>query len=278
MKHLTAILWLSLCSATAVAQAPVAHSNLFAIGRVRQLDTYLSPLEYRGTQFSYINETERPLRLMARRVQFQSTLQLDISTSQPASDKATYLGGNIGYAASLHYRFLGTPSGTLPQDGYSRFTLMAGPQLTTDIGGLYNTRNGNNPAQAYLSANLAASVVAGYTFRLRRMPISLRDQLDIPLIGAMFTPAYGQSYYEIFELESSDHNIRAIHPFNAPSLTNRLTLDLPLRHTTMRLGYIIDVRQSDVNSLRRHAYNHAFMIGWIRYINILPPQRYATAK
>ncbi len=278
MKHFAAILWLSLCSATAAAQAPAAHANLFAIGRARQLDTYLSPLEYRGTQLTYINETERPLTLLASRVQFQSTLQLDFSTSKPASDKATFLGGNIGYAATWHYRFLGTPTGTLPHDSRSRFTLMAGPQLTTDIGGLYNTRNGNNPAQAYLSANLAASVVAGYTFRLRRMPVSLREQLDVPLIGAMFTPAYGQSYYEIFALESSDHNIRAIHPFNAPSLTNRLTLDLPLRHATMRLGYIIDVRQSDVNSLRRHSYAHALMIGWLRYINIVPPQRYATAK
>ena len=280
MKHTPTILWLWLCicCASATAQTPVARAHLFGLGGVRQLDTYLSPLEYRGPKFLYLNETERPLTFMGDRVQFQSSLQLDFSLSKPASDKAKYMGAGIGYAATFHYRFLGTPPGTLPTDRRSRFTLMAGPQLAANLGGLYNTRNGNNPAQAYLGAHLAASVVAGYTFRIRRMPLTLRDQLDVPLLGAMFTPAYGQSYYEIFSLEHSDHNIRTTHPFNAPSLTNRFTIDLPMLRATMRLTYLVDVRQSDVNSLRRHAYTHAFMIGWVRNIKLVPPQRYATAR
>lgn len=278
MKHLASILTLCLCCAVAAAQAPTAHANLFGIGRVRQLDTYLSPVNYSGPQFFYINETERTTALIHQRVQFQSALQLDFSTTQPRSEKANYLGGNITYAATWHYRFLGTPLGALPTDRHSRFSLMAGPQLAATTGGLYNTRNGNNPAQAYLAAHLAASVQAGYTFRLRRTPVRLREQLDVPLLGAMFSPAYGQSYYEIFSLEQTDHNVCATHPFNAPSLRNQLSVDIALRHATLRAGYLVDVRQSHVNGLRRHAYSQAFMIGWVRNISVLPPQRYDKAR
>ncbi|MBQ9285773.1 MAG: DUF3316 domain-containing protein [Bacteroidaceae bacterium] len=278
MKHLASTLLLSLLCGVAAAQAPTAHANLFGMGRVRQLDTYLSPFEYRGPQLFYVNESERPTALMHQRVQFQSTLQLDFSSAKPASEKATYLGGNITYSAAWHYRFLGLPMDSLPSDCHSRFSLLAGPQLEAATGGLYNTRNGNNPAQAYLAAHLAASVQAGYTFRLRRTAVRLRDQLDVPLIGAMFSPAYGQSYYEIFSLEQSDHNVCATHPFNAPSLRNQLSVDIALRYATMRLSYLTDIRQSHVNSLRRHAYSQAFMIGWVRNVRILPPLRYENNR
>ena len=278
MKHFLSLFWLSICCASLAAQAPITHANMFGIGRVRQLDTYLSPGEYGGLQLLYNNETERPLSLLHNRVSFQSTLQLDFSTTEPESDQANYLGGNIDYAATWHYRILGTEPGSLPNDRHSRFSLLIGPQLAATTGGLYNNRNGNNPAQAYLAAHLAASVQAGYTFRLRRMPIRLRDQIDVPLIGAMFSPAYGQSYYEIFSLGHYDHNVCATHPFIAPSFTNKLTVDLPFRYSTLRVGYLVDVRQSHVNSLRRHAYSQAFMIGWVRNISILPSLRYATSK
>ena len=278
MKHLTSCILVSLCCGVAAAQAPTAHANLFGVGGVRQLDTYLSPVNYRGPQFIYINESERPTALLRQRVQFQSALQLDFSSTQPESEKSDYLGGNITYAATWHYRFLGTPLGTLPTDRRSRFSLLAGPQLAATTGGLYNTRNGNNPAQAYLAAHLAASLQAAYTFRLRRTPVRLRDQFDVPLLGAMFSPAYGQSYYEIFSLEQTEHNVCATHPFNAPSLRNQLTVDISLRHATLRAAYLVDVRQSHVNGLRRHAYSQAFMIGWVRNICILPPQRYDKAR
>lgn len=276
MKQILALLWLCICCNTLTAQEPSVRAIVFGLGRARQLDTYLSPIEYRGPQFLFISENTRPTSLLHERVSFQSTVQLDFSSTEPASEKATYLGGNFDYAATWHYRFSGSRPGTLPTDRRSRFSLAAGPQLSALVGGLYNTRNGNNPAQAYLNVHLAASIQASYIFRLRRMPVCLRDQLDVPLIGAMFTPAYGQSYYEIFSLGHYDHNVRAAHPFNAPSFRNKFTVDLPFRRSTLRVGYLVDVRQSHVNDLRRHVYSHAFVIGWVHSVSILPPMRYSA--
>jgi hypothetical protein len=142
---------------------------------------------------------------------------------------------------------------------------MAGPALTASGGFLYNTRNGNNPAQALISADIAASAAAIYTFNLWGHTMRLREQLDVPLIGLMFSPNYNQSYYEIFSLGNPDHNICFTYPGNRPNLRSQLTLDFPLLGATIRAGYLIDVRQSHVNNLRHHTYTHAFLIGWVKH-------------
>lgn len=242
--------------------APSAHATLVGFGRVRQLDTYLSPLEYSGAQLLFIKDKLRPTTLLRGRVSFQSALQIDFSSTHPASENADNLGADIDYAAAWHYHWQPAP----------RLDLMAGPQLAALVGGLYNTRNGNNPAQAYFDVHLAASLGIGYRFCVRRQPFILHDQLDVPLLGAMFSPAYGQSYYEIFSLDNRDHNILATHPFNAPALRNKFYVDVPFRRTTLRVGYLVDVRQSHLNHLRHHAYTHAFLIGWVRHFSLIPPK------
>ena len=96
---------------------------------------------------------------------------------------------------------------------------------------------------------------------------------DVPLVGAMFTPAYGQSYYEIFTLGHYDRNVRATHPFNAPSARLLAALRIPVAGATLSLGYLGDVRQADVAHLKRHLWNHQFMIGYERTLRLLRPRR-----
>ena len=260
MKHLLLLLAYCTCVGTVTAQAisdslrQTTHATLLGIGGVHHLDTYLSPQTYSGLQLHFLRESLRRTRLAAGRISFQSLVHAEASITSPSADNANDLGGTLSYDATWHYNW---------QVG--DFRLMAGPQVGGTIGILYNTRNGNNPAQAIAKLNLSASLAAIYGFRLWGHHFSVRDQLDLPLLGAMFSPAYGQSYYEIFSLRQYDHNIRCTHPFNAPSLRNQLTLDFPLRNHTFRIGYLIDIRQSHVNDIRCHSYTHAFLIGWVRH-------------
>ena len=85
----------------------------------------------------------------------------------------------------------------------------------------------------------------------------------------MFTPHYGQSYYEIFTRGNYDHNVVLSHPFNTPSMRHALTLQLHLKKVSLRLGYLGDYQQADVNNLKYHNYSHLVVFGITRRFHIV---------
>lgn len=88
--------------------------------------------------------------------------------------------------------------------------------------------------------------------------------MNAPLLGLLFSPNYGQSYYEIFTRGDYDHNCVPTTPFNAPTLRQMLTLDIPLKPFTVRVGYLGDYQQAKVNSLKYHVYSHLLTVGFVR--------------
>lgn len=235
------------------------HATLFGIGRVNHLDTYLSPLEYQGPQVTYLHETFRPLQ-RNEHVVFQTTTQGDFSYTHNQAETAHDMGGSIRYDFGWGRRW--------------RDILWKGLDLTAmgmaggDVGFLYNNRNGNNPAQARANLRLTAALRADYRFKIRKQTLAFHYQAHLPLAGTAFSPQYGQSYYDLFDRGHYDHNIRFAHPGNALSLRQQFTLDLPVRHATLCLGYLSDLRQQKVNGLKQHQYGRAFVIGYVREISI----------
>ena len=137
------------------------------------------------------------------------------------------------------------------------FSLRAGVQGEFIGGFIYNTRNGNNPAQAIVSLDAGPLVHAEYSLS----KVRLSYEASCPLLGLTFSPAYGQSYYEIFERGDYDHNVVPVTIASMPSLRHTLTADIPFLGVTWRIGYLGDYRQQDVNHLKRHIYTSAFMVG-----------------
>ena len=262
------LLFLTVALATflpATAQErPVTHTTLLGIGVVHQLDTYLSPLNYSGPQLQFVHETLRTTHLADSAITFQTLWQGNASMTKNTAGNVRNLGGDVSFDAAWHYRLL---------EKWNGFQFLLGPQIGANAGVLYNTRNGNNPAQALVGMHLSASATASYKFRLWRQPLIARYQLDVPLLGLAFSPNYGQSYYEIFSLGNTDHNVCFTHPFNAFSSRHLLTVDIPLWGFTLRTGYLCDIRQTHLNNLKHHSYTHAFMLGWVRYLSIHHPHR-----
>ena len=108
-----------------------------------------------------------------------------------------------------------------------------------------------------------------WKFRLKNYPMTLRYQANLPLLGAMFSPEFSESYYEIFSLGNGGRNVAFTSLHNNPSLRQLLTLDFPIRNTVMRVGYICDLQQAKVNHLKSHTYSHDFMIGIVRHLYLM---------
>ena len=233
-------------------------STLFGVGYSNQLDTYLSPMEYSGFQLSFLVSREHMMRWADGNISFQSLVQGAFSRTKNPARTATAWGGRLAYDAGWHYHWRLT----------DRLSLKAGGLVGADLGFLYLSRNSNNPAQGRFGIDISASAGGSYRFMIRKLPVLVNYQADLPLMGCMFSPQFGQSYYDISQ-GSRDHNVCFSHPGNALCFRHLLTFDLEFRRASLRFGYMGDIRQSHVNSIRMHDINHSFMIGYVRYLKVL---------
>lgn len=238
----------------------VMRSTLFGVGHSNIFETYLSPLEYTGTEVRFLHESMRMTRLLGGKVSGQSLIQVNASYNKNISQTAEMYAGLVNWSYALHYQF---------RMNDDKLKILVGPMLALNGGVVYNRRNSNNPAQAKAYGGLGASGMLIYKFRIARYPLTVRYQANLPLLGVMFSPEYGESYYEIFSLGNGGRNVVFTSLHNNPSLRQMVTLDFPIRNVTMRVGYVCDIQQSKVNNLKSHAYSHDFMIGFVRNLYLL---------
>ena len=238
------------------------NALMLGIGYTDILDTYLSPEKYRGTDLRFISHTRREKDSTC--LVHQLLHEGCIATADNRSGNGGEIGGGYTFAYSLLRKWQMSV-------GSCHLRLLAGGTAELSVGFLYNTRGSNNPAQARLALQLKPTVAADFDFRLFRRqqrPFTLHYEASAPLCGLMFSPNYGQSYYEIFSRGNYDHNCVPTTIVSTPSLRQMLTLDFRALHTTWRIGYLGDWRQASVNNLKQHTYTHALVFGIVRRFRI----------
>jgi hypothetical protein len=212
-------------------------------------DTYLSPLEYKGTSIHLMYEQMRRTSWFGYRFHKQQVFELNLATgSNPAKNVSEYwLLAN--YRIGGHYIFYYNKEHNL--------RLGIGGLWDINAGILYNERNGNNPASARAYSNLNLSVIASYRFKWG----AVRWQMDSPFMGALFSPKYGQSYYEI-SLGNSGGLVNFASLHNQRALKNYISLDIPINKYTIRAGYMGSWYQTKIHDIQTHHYTNSFVIGF----------------
>jgi len=218
------------------------------------LDTYLSTQKYTGTDIRISRETMRLTKISSGNVSLQNFFQADLSYTHNPVDNNNAFAGMMNWDYGLHYQFRLS----------DKLKLLAGGQSDMNLGFVYNLHNSNNPASVRAYVNLDASGMAIWHFNLKKVPMVLRYQLNIPVVGVMFSPEMGQSYYEIFTLGNSDGVIHLTSLHNQPSVRQLLSLDLPLGSQELRVSYLADLQQSHINGIKTHTYSHVLMVGFVK--------------
>ena len=258
LSPLLLLLQLLLCPTLATAQER-ERTVLVGAGAQNVLDTYLSPLEYTGTNISFHSSSRRSLSDKHADWQFQRSCWADLGFVSSPTDDNDEWDGQLQFDWAWRYRWKIAEG----------LQLWAGPMAEVGAGFTYSMRGGNNPAQGRIALALGGSAVARYDFKLWKKPLRLEGRADVPLLGAAFTPRYGQSYYEIFSLGHYDANIQLTHVGNAPTARLLCTLSAPIGRSRLHIGYRGEARQSQLHHLKRHSWLNTLMIGYSYSFRIL---------
>lgn len=237
-------------SADEAAERPVSSAWMLGAGSSHLADTYLTPLKYSGwsTSIAYERMQASPWRPAEWVMQLKISGDLDC-TENPARNATMW-------AAQLHATWGMMRRWELP--GGIRAGI--GPALTIEGGCLYNRRNSNNPASAKGAVTVDAIAYAAMDVKLHRLPVTLRYQPSMPVIGAFFSPRYDELYYELYLGNHSG----LVHPAwwgNRFRLSQLVTADLRLGSTALRLGYECDWMSSRVSNITTRMVSHRFIIG-----------------
>ena len=244
----------------------VLHSTMIGVGSSNVLDTYLSSYNYTGTDYRIQRETMRMTNLWKGRVANQSLIDVNADINENHAGNLDEYAGGVRYTQGWFYNFMNGNVVNPVERSHSRFNFAAGLSASGYLGVVYISRSGNNPAQAKADLMINVSGLATYDMVIAKHHYLWRYQVSFPLMGIAFSPNFGQSYYETFVTKHYDYNVVFAYPGNMPSMRHKLTLDIPIKRYTLRVGYVGEFHQSMFNHLKYHSYSHDFMIGFNKYL------------
>lgn len=187
--------------------------------------TYLSTQTYTGPGYGVSFEWNRPTWMDGKILQSaRADLEYGYLLSKSKNSRMYDLDLSIQWGVERIWN---------PLTGLN---VSAGASAGVDGGVMYLPRNGNNPAQALMWAGMSLTAHAIYDrFRLAGKPFSVTGSVELPSIGCFFSPAYGETYYEIY---LGNHKGLAHFGWwgNRPQIKSRLIADWQLGRHALTLG------------------------------------------
>lgn len=247
------------------------RTNWLGLGGILLRESYLSPLRYGGIDLMLLSEqaslgyradtlTPREASILALRPRQETPTRMYYrqqevhlsSSDNPAGNASIY---RLSARGDWHY--------TLRLPFVPQGRLYVGPGVSAGLGGLYSTRNGNNPAT--LKADLSLTLALHYSYRLpwESFPALLRLSSQTELLGLHFAQHFGESYYELYYLSGSlARRFVFTQPTKAWAERLMVSMDLPVwDHFTLSLGYRWEHRASELHHITHRISSHSLMLG-----------------
>lgn len=183
-------------------------SSRLGIAQFSLVDPYLSPAKYAGSGVVFSHKAHKLFNASNKSWSHQSKWNALAGMLNNESGLAgmMYFGGNYNWGA--YYNLLQMKD----------FSVLAGANANALFGFKYLSRNVNNPVNFDMAIDLQMALALSYKFKVFRQPVYLQLDAESPLVGCMFVPMPGASYYEMFDLGSP------VDAFHFSSLHNRHAL------------------------------------------------------
>ena len=242
---------------------PVSSAFMLDAGSTHLLDTYLSPLKYTGWHTAFTYERVQAMKFSPVKWRQQLDLGSEFNDGENRARNNNLLYGNLmaSWSMSRVWRFP------------AHLSVSAGGFARIDAGVVYNDRNSNNPAAVKASFTIGPVGTLGWSTRLWRLPVRLRWQTSLPLLGAFFSPEYDELYYEIY-LGNHHGLAHFAYPGNYFRWDNTVTADLALGNSQLRRGFRSRIYSTDVNKITTRNFSYSFVIGVVTdWISVSPRRK-----
>ena len=231
---------------------PVASMFSAEAGHTSILDSYVSPIRYGGGYYRLGYERQQATGFSPEKCIHQLSVGVDYGyTHNPAGNHTMHaLMADAKWGMMRRWSDVFTPG----------LQLMLGGSTQFRGGALYNANNSNNVVSAHIHWSVGLMGQAVYNFNIKRLPVTLRYQATLPVMGVFFSPDYDEAYYEIY---LGNHSNLAHFGWwgNRFDLENLVTADLHLGNTILRVGYRNRIITSWVNNINNREISHSLVVG-----------------
>lgn len=231
---------------------PVTSSFMIDYGGASILDTYLTPITYSGYDLRLSYEGFKAMKFNPESWVMQFTAGVKYDNVK-----------NIVQNRVMHSLTIDVEWGMLHRwdvDAVKGLKLYLGGSTGLYGGVIYNQYNSNNPVSVKIRATANLVGMATYDLKIGKLPITLRYEPTLPMIGAFFAPEYGEALYEVY-LGNMEGLIHAAYWGNRFDMTNMFTADLHLGRTSLRIGYRGVYEASWVNNTDTRIYTNSLIVG-----------------
>lgn len=229
-----------------VAQAPGEKNYLltslttqYGWSTIDLTDAYLSDLPYSGYGLQFSATSRRILNANNLRLSARTDISVNAGAvmNQPQSASISYVGGNIGYGLQAHF---------LP---LRNVQLLLGGMADAEMGLKAYSRDVNNAGNMDLAMNLNLAATLRYDLPVFHQRIRFQADLRSPFLGLMFVPVRGESYSEIYYLQTYENLFHLTSLHNKNGLNVRYLVQVPLKHSVLNVGFQTDYLKYAANNM-----------------------------
>ena len=216
------------------------------------LDSYLSPLTYSGVGVFYEHSEQKLFSPDNTNLSMRGKIKVmaGITYNPQITAGIMYMGGYYNWGAFYHFRIT------------NDFNVRVGSFIDAQFGFKESTRNENNPYSLDMATNLNLSALATYDIHLKKKVLRLNFDIETPVLGCMFVPQTGISYYELFSLNEFSNAVHFSSLHNKQGLTINTGIEIPFKYSTWKFGIETSGLKYKFNDAVFKLNEYNLIIGW----------------